>query len=63
MRFFQIKLKFMMMNNASTKKHYVPWLVCIISSLFFLYEFIQINMFNTISTGILWFKMVRQIIK
>lgn len=32
---------------------YAPWLVCFIASLFFFYEFIQMNMFNAISVDLM----------
>lgn len=32
---------------------YAPWLVCLIASLFFFYEFIQMNMFNAISIDLM----------
>ena len=32
---------------------YLPWLVCLTASLFFFYEFIQMQMFNAISTGLM----------
>jgi MFS family permease len=33
--------------------NYLPWLVCFASSLFFFYEFIQMNMFNAINTQLM----------
>ena len=36
-------------KNYSTKLQQNPWVVCLTCSLFFLYEFIQMNMFNSIS--------------
>ncbi len=32
---------------------YAPWLVCLVASLFFFYEFIQMNMFNAISVDLM----------
>lgn len=32
---------------------YLPWLVCFTGALFFFYEFIQLNMFNAISTDLM----------
>jgi predicted MFS family arabinose efflux permease len=36
-------------KNYETKLQQNPWVVCLTCSLFFLYEFIQMNMFNSIS--------------
>lgn len=33
--------------------NYLPWLICFASSLFFFYEFIQMNMFNAINTQLM----------
>jgi MFS family permease len=43
----------MMSNSTQIRKNFMPWFICIIASLFFLYEFIQINMFNTIATEVI----------
>ncbi|MFN7096442.1 MAG: hypothetical protein ACK4PR_02615, partial [Gammaproteobacteria bacterium] len=34
-------------------KAYTPWLVCFIAAAYFFYEFIQMNMFNAISTQLI----------
>jgi MFS family permease len=42
--------------NATLVKqeaNYLPWLVCFCASLFFFYEFIQMNMFNAINTQLM----------
>lgn len=47
----------MIMNNMainfSIKNQLKPWLVCFAASLFFFYEFIQMNMFNAISQDLM----------
>ncbi|MDQ2995383.1 MAG: MFS transporter, partial [Pseudomonadota bacterium] len=37
----------------TSDRTYLPWLVCFIGSLFFFYEFIQMNMFNAINTALM----------
>lgn len=36
-----------------SERAYLPWVVCFIGSLFFFYEFIQMNMFNAINTSLM----------
>lgn len=36
-------------NRQLTQQNLLPWVVCLSAALFFLYEFIQMNMFNAIS--------------
>jgi len=38
---------------TSTKNTYLPWIVCFSAALFFFYEFIQMNMFNAISSDLM----------
>src|SRR5689334_404568 len=39
------------LDNTDTSK--LAWLVCFVGSLFFFYEFIQMNMFNAINTHLM----------
>ncbi len=41
------------MNRESNKTSYKAWVVCMVASLFFFYEFIQMNMFNAISSDLM----------
>ncbi|MFU8797653.1 MAG: MFS transporter [Gammaproteobacteria bacterium] len=38
--------------QQSNRDKYLPWIVCLSASLFFFYEFFQINMLNALSSGI-----------
>lgn len=40
-------------NRLENINQYSAWIVCLISALFFFYEFIQMNMFNSISTELM----------
>ncbi len=40
------------MQTASFSR-FKPWLICITASLFFFYEFVQLNMFNALDTGLM----------
>lgn len=40
-------------NRQETINQYSAWLVCLISALFFFYEFIQMNMFNSLSSDLM----------
>src|SRR3989338_1063090 len=40
-------------SNAPIKASFQSWLVVLVASLFFFYEFIQMNMFNSISTSLM----------
>ena len=39
--------------NVAHQNKYMPWFVCFAAALFFFYEFIQMNMFNTISPDLM----------
>jgi len=39
--------------HTSATLSYQPWLVCFSAALFFFYEFIQMNMFNAVSTDLM----------
>jgi MFS family permease len=41
------------MPNQRTSSKFLPWIVCFSASLFFFYEFIQMNMFNAISGALM----------
>ena len=36
-------------QTSPQKRHYLPWVMALIAALFFLYEFIQMNMFNSLA--------------
>lgn len=40
-------------NRLENIRGYSAWIVCLVSALFFFYEFIQMNMFNAISTELM----------
>lgn len=40
-------------RRINENKTYTPWLVCFIAAAYFFYEFIQMNMFNAISTDLM----------
>jgi MFS family permease len=40
-------------NRSENIHQYSAWIVCLVSALFFFYEFIQMNMFNAISTELM----------
>lgn len=40
-------------NRNETINQYSAWLVCLVSALFFFYEFIQMNMFNSLSSDLM----------
>ncbi len=53
MRFFQRKLRYSSECEVEIGRKYISWVACLVSSLFFLYEFIQINMFNSIDSYVM----------
>lgn len=55
MSFFQKKSTYQDFENKVFDvglTNFRPWFICIIASMFFLYEFIQVNMFNSIDAYI-----------
>ncbi len=43
----------MMLTESKTGHKFLPWIVCFSAALFFFYEFIQMNMFNAISSQLM----------